>query len=146
MFRTAGIDDVAQLRQLAHEAEQHWGFDDGFMEKFDRDFNITADFVREHPVRVLADGEPVAFWGMLPCDGAWELEYFYVAERAIGKGYGRRLWQDLTGWCAANGVVSFGFVTSWQAVPFYEKMGASIVGECRSSIDGRPIPRLKFEL
>lgn len=146
MLRAAGIDDVAQLRRLAHGSEKHWGFSDAFMEKFDRDFNITADFVREHPVRVLVDGAPVAFWGMCHSDGAWELEYFYVSEQMIGKGYGRMLWQDLTGWCAANGVLSFRFVTSWQAAPFYEKMGAVVVGECRSVIDERPIPCLKFEI
>lgn len=146
MFRTAGIGDVAQLRRLAHESEKHWGFDDAFMEKYDRDFNITADFVREHSVRMLVDGALMAFWGMRHSDSAWELEYFYVSEQMIGKGYGRILWRDLIGWCAANGVASFGFVTSWQAVPFYEKMGAYIAGECRSSIDERSIPRLKFEL
>lgn len=146
MFRLAQVEDVARLRALAHESEKHWGYNAAFMEKFDRDFNISADFVRKHPVRILLEEAPVAFWGLHQAGAEWELEYFYVSAEKIGKGYGRSLWQDLLEWCAAKNVPSFGFVTSWQAVPFYEKMGAAVVGERKSAIDERTIPYLRFVL
>ena len=44
--------------------------------------------------------------------------------------------------CRARGISNFSFVTSPQAVGIYGKVGAQVVGEVPSSIDGRPIPRM----
>lgn len=143
-FTAAGPEDVAGLRSLANQSEAHWGYDRVFMEVFDRTFNITERFILENPVFVSRQGDdPEAFWGLKQDEDGWELEYFYVAEPALGKGLGRRMWDHLTDWCRENRVYEFCFVTSPQAVGFYEKMGAVQDGMVRSAIDGRPIPHFR---
>ncbi|MEW4411075.1 GNAT family N-acetyltransferase [Clostridium sp. AN503] len=87
--------------------------------------------------------DPEAFWGLKRDGDGWELEYFYVAEAALGKGLGRQMWDHLNAWCRENQVSAFHFVTSPQAVGFYEKMGAVQDGVTRSSIDGRLIPHFR---
>lgn len=139
-FTAAGPEDTARLRSLANQSEAHWGYDRAFMEVFDRMFNITERFILENPVFVFRQGDdPEAFWGLKQDEDGWELEYFYVAESALGKGLGRQMWDHLTGWCRENQVHEFHFVTSPQAVGFYGKMGAVQDGMVRSAIDGRLI-------
>lgn len=146
-FVRAVPEDTRCLRSLARESEAHWGCDTVFLETFDRLFNITEDFITEQPVYVLWDGKaPAAFWGLKPDHDGWELEYFYVAERALGTGYGRRMWLHMTGWCRAHQIQQIHFVTSPQAIGFYEKMGAALSGTSRSVIDGRKIPRFVLDV
>lgn len=144
-FYRAEIWETEELRLLARESEAHWGYDESFMGIFDNTFNITESFIRENPVFSAREGECMAaFWGMRPDENGWELEYFYVSENVLGKGLGKKMWKHMTGWCEEQGVKQFHFVTSPQAVGFYEKMGAVQDGESRSLMDGRPIPHFVY--
>lgn len=141
-WRRAAAGDADILRRIARESEAHWGFDEAFMDTFDRKFNITREFIEEHPVFVfLKDEAPAAFWGVVTEGDGCGLEYFYIAEAYLGKGYGRQMWEHLTCWCGEHGIREMHFVTSWEAAGFYEKMGAQRDGEAVSVIDGRKIPR-----
>ena len=146
-FVQATPETVEDLRLIAHESEAHWGYNKEFMDAFDRKFNITEEFILHHPVYVLwNDTAAVAFWGLRRDSDAWELEYFYVTEQDLGKGYGKQMWKHMTDWCKDRNIKSFHFVTSHQAVGFYEKMGAIQDGSSKSMIDGRAIPHFKYEL
>lgn len=151
--RRAGTEDTDTLRRLARESEAHWGYDETFMDTFDRMFNITGPFISEHPVfvfmeeeEVLAQQHALAFWGMIPDRDRGELEFFYISLDCLNRGYGRRMWDHMTGWCRENGIRELSFVTSWEATGFYEKMGAVQDGEARSVIDGRPIPHFTYKV
>lgn len=140
-YHPATSADTPSLRRLARGSEAVWGYDEVFMERFYREFNITERFIEENPVYVACSGkELVAFWGMRQDGGKWELEYFYIEAGRLGCGYGRQMWGHLTGWCKDRGIGCFHFVTSPQAIGFYEKMGAVRDGERESVIDGRAIP------
>ena len=60
----------------------------------------------------------------------------------MGQGVGRKLFDHCLSQCRARGISNFSFVTSPHAVGIYGKVGAQVVGEVPSSIDGRPIPRM----
>ena len=74
------------------------------------------------------------------------MEYFYISEQHLGKGYGKQMWNHLTDWCRRRSIPEFHFVTSPQAIGFYEKMGAKLDGVSWSSIDGRPIPHFIYNV
>ena len=139
--------DIGELRAIAHGAEAHWGYDQAFMEKFDRVFNITPGFLVDNTVRVgKIGGKVIAFWGIKGQGMGAELEYLYVSPQHLGEGIGKSIWLDLVEWCRENQVKELTFVTSEQAVGFYEKMGARRCGEAVSEIDGRLIPRLVYQV
>lgn len=147
IFEGVKKQDVETLRRMARLSEAHWGYDETFMEKFDRMFNITEDFIAQHPVFAAREqGEVVAFWGLIQDSDRCELEYFYIAEKVLNQGYGRLMWEHLLSWCRSNGIGGLAFVTSWEAVGFYEKMGAVQDGITQSSIDGRDIPHFVYRL
>lgn len=145
-FHKADISEIDRLRDIAYRSEAHWGYDDAFMDIFEKQFNITGEFLQQHPVYAgTIENETVGFWGMRAvASDCPELEYFYIAPGYLNRGLGRLMWLNLTAWCRANGVAAFEFVTSPQAVGFYEKMGAAVAGKRRSSIDGRMIPLLNY--
>lgn len=133
------------LRRLAYESEAHWGYDNRFMETFDRRFNITEKFVCENPVYAASDSRGLlGFWGLSKREKQWELEYFYIDSRWLNTGLGRLMWEHLIRWCRENHVASLELVTSPQAAGFYQKMGARMEGEKPSVIDGRPVPFLTY--
>ena len=140
-------EDVEYLRSLAHKSEAHWGYDKRFMDTFDSQFNITPNFVLNNPVYIIwKDSIPIAFWG-LRCDSeVWELEYFYVSEQNLGKGYGKQMWDHMINWCKEQEIREIHFVTSYQAIGFYKKMGAIQNRMSKSMIDGRSIPHFIYEL
>ena len=73
-------------------------------------FNITECFIKRNPVyKAVICEETVAFWGMEQKEGSWELEYFYIAMRHMGKGYGKSMWFHLTDWCEKLGIFDFTF-------------------------------------
>ena len=144
-FVQAIPEDVENLRSLAHESEAHWGYDKKFMDVFDRIINITEEFILNNPVYVIRENlNPVAFWGLRRDFEMWELEYFYVSERDLGKGFGKQMWDHMTNWCKEHKIKRIHFVTSYQAVGFYEKMGAIQDGNSQSMIDGRSIPHFIY--
>ena len=86
-FIPAKQEDASALRALAHQSEAHWGYDEAFMKTFDKNFNITEQFISDNPVYVSwIDSNPVAFWGIIPCLDGWELEYFYIDVSALCHG------------------------------------------------------------
>ena len=146
-FVRAIPEDVEYLRLLAHKSEAHWGYDKKFMDTFDSKFNITEQFILNNPVYVIwKNFIPAAFWGLRRDFEMWELEYFYVSERELGKGCGKQMWNHMTNWCREHKIRKIHFVTSYQAVGFYEKMGAVQDGTFQSMIDGRAIPHFIYEL
>lgn len=137
-----------ELSRLAYDSEAYWGYDKNYMDQFGKYYPVTADFIRNHPVRVLKEGDrAVGFFGLQKDKPNWQLEFFYVRAAFVGKGYGRNLWNELLAFCREEKIGRFEFVTSPQAVPFYEKMGARVVGEEASLLKkGRIIPKLLYSL
>lgn len=146
-FRRAEIKDKEILRKIAHDSEAYWGYDGMFMRIFDEKFNVSDHFLLKYPVFIGEVGECIlCFWGAVPGEDGCELEYFYVSAEKIGDGWGKVMWNHFKVWCLEQGIKNVSFVTSPQAVGFYEKMGAVLDGVRPSLIDGRPIPHFIYQL
>ena len=146
-FVKAQRQDIDKIRAIAEASERYWGYDDVFMETFNTNYNITADFVSSNPVYAGTENdELVCFWGLEQSDVAAELVYFYVVPDRIGCGFGRKMWLHFIGWCREHRVERVQWVTGRQAAGFYRRMGALQQEEVLSSIDGRPIPSFTCEI
>src|SRR5262245_24667583 len=76
--------------------------------------------------------------------GGWlQVTYLWVAEAARGAGYGSRLMGDAETYARSRGAVGATVETfSFQARPFYERLGYELCG----SLDGYPPGHVKFFL
>jgi GNAT superfamily N-acetyltransferase len=76
--------------------------------------------------------------------GGWlQITFLWVAEAARGQGYGRRLVQAAEAYARARGALGATLETfSFQARPFYERLGYEVFG----TLDGYPPGHAKFFL
>lgn len=76
--------------------------------------------------------------------GGWlHVTYLWVADAARGQGYGTRLMQDAEAYAIARGAIGATLETySFQARPFYERLGYQVIG----TLDGYPPGHAKFFL
>ncbi|HEX5889986.1 MAG TPA: GNAT family N-acetyltransferase [Pyrinomonadaceae bacterium] len=148
MIRRATPEEASTLTTIALEAKRHWGYPEHWIKHWESDLTISADFVRDHHVYVAeADGEIRGFYALCVSGDRAELEHMWVTPASIGTGIGKELFLDAMERAAALEVRDVEIVADPNAAGFYERMGATQIGEVESPIDGqsRKIPRLKIE-
>jgi GNAT superfamily N-acetyltransferase len=144
-YRRARATECTLLSQLAYDSEAYWKYSEEFLDIFKKEYAVTEKYINENIVLIAENRTGIiGYYSLIRHKNAAELEYFYISTQYIGKGFGRKLWNHLISQCRKEGITEFDFVTSPQAVKFYEKMGAVQVGETRSLVDGRPIPKLLY--
>lgn len=136
------------LTDLAISSEAYWGYDREYMNKFSAVYSISEEFINNNPTIILEDDDNIiGFYSVINDKSETSLEYFYIAPKYIGKGYGKLLWNHLIKDCRSRGMKEFSLVTSPQAKEFYIRMGAILCGEVESLLKkGRIIPKLIYTI
>lgn len=141
--------DAPALSALALRSKGYWGYDQDFLEACRSELAITPSEVVALRVTVATDAtdRPLGFSTLEgePPDG--EVGKLFVEPDRIGSGLGRLLWSDVASRAAALGFRSLRIEADPGAAPFYEAMGAVVVGSCPSgSIPGRRLPLLTYQV
>ncbi len=146
--REATPKEAYILTKLAVASEAYWGENETYMKQFCENYKITEDFIQMNPTYVMeTDKKILGFYSLVQDSRRAELEYFYVEVTEIGKGYGKMLWHELVQTCIDLSISRFEFVTSPEALVFYEHMGAVKIGEVESALrKGRMIPKLEYAI
>ena len=147
-IRRALPEDADTLTQIALAAKRHWGYPEHWIKHWEADLTITSDFIRDNQVYVAEkDGEIRGFYALCVMDKEAELEHMWVTPEAIGTGVGKELFLDAMERAATLQVREIGISADPNAAGFYERMGATNVGETDASIEGqvRKLPRMKIE-
>ena len=140
-LRPAVPDDEPRLRAIAEASKRHWGYDAQRV----RGWAESLDLSREMWVAEI-EGEIVAWSALLPpSDGICELDDLWVEPRAIGAGIGTALFRHAEALARAGGARALRWEADPNAVGFYERMGAAVVGRSTSSW-GRALPVMQVEL
>ena len=147
MFRRARTEEAELLTQLSRRSKAHWGYDAEFMRIVAGDLTVTPSAIKTHEVWILEeDGRILGFHQVKLGDTAW-LEDLWLEPDAIGKGYGRQLWEHAVSIARAWGAWGMEFNAEPFAMGFYERMGAVQVGETPSRfIPGRKLPLMRIPL
>jgi hypothetical protein len=70
----------------------------------------------------------------------------FLEPRAIGRGYGRLMWNKAVEQANQAGFSRLTIESDRFAEPFYLAMGARRIGTTRSPVDGAPLPLLQLRL
>jgi len=90
-------------------------------------------------VASVADADPTS-----ECD--YEIAHLFVEPSAMGEGVGRLLFEQCVTWVQSNGGGKLEILSDPGAAPFYQRMGARLVGDAPSdAIPGRRLPLLIVE-
>jgi N-acetylglutamate synthase-like GNAT family acetyltransferase len=147
-IREAQPADAEQLTQIAQDAKRYWGYPEHWLEHWRDDLTITPDFVIQNEVYVAEEqGELLGFYGLVSKEGTAELDHLWVSPTYIGRGVGKELFLHAMQIASTRNFTNVHIVADPNAEAFYQKMGASRVGESVSEIDGKPrvLPRLEID-
>jgi len=147
-IRRARPDDAETLTAIAHAAKRHWGYPEEWIEHWKPELTITNDFIAKNEMFVAMVDEEIAGCGALVFDGTQaELEHLWVQPKHIGSGVGRCLFEKIRERARDLKASGLEISSDPNAEGFYERMGATRIGEVRSQVDGQPrtLPRMKVE-
>jgi GNAT superfamily N-acetyltransferase len=148
-LRPARPEDAAFLSELAVRSKGYWGYDDSFLDACRLELTLGPTDIddRRATVAVNASGVMVGFSTLEGEPPSGEVGMLFVEPDHIGSGVGRLLWSDVTRRAAALGFRSLRIEADPGAAPFYEAMGATVIGSAPSgSVAGRHLPLLVFEV
>lgn len=144
---------ASALVALAVRSKASWGYDQPFMAAFERSMDETTTRSVEaagSDVTILVaydEGDLVGF--AVVADErrrAW-LEDLWVEPARFRRGIGRALWEAAVDDARRISATTLELEADPSAVPFYERMGARIVGQRPSTLaDGRMLPIMRFEV
>ncbi|HEY0079390.1 MAG TPA: GNAT family N-acetyltransferase [Pyrinomonadaceae bacterium] len=149
MIRAAAPSEAARLSELALRSKGHWDYDAEFLSACRAALTLTREYVASHPVYVLEEDNRVeGFYSLREnADGSVALEHLFVEPSAIGRGFGRRLWEHAVETARGLGFQILTIDSDPYAEDFYLRMGAVRVGEAASEVlPGRMLPLLHFDL
>jgi GNAT superfamily N-acetyltransferase len=93
--RRARPHEGTRLTDLAVRAKSHWGYSEEFLESARADLTIDADTIRSARIYVVERrSATIGFYGLLGNPPRGRLEWMFLEPEAIGRGYGRWMWND----------------------------------------------------
>ncbi|MFN2532944.1 MAG: GNAT family N-acetyltransferase [Pyrinomonadaceae bacterium] len=147
-IRRAGRDEAIQLTSLALDAKRYWGYPESWINYWESDLTISPDFINDNPVYVAeANGELCGFYALMIHHGTAELEHMWVAPQHIGTGLGKELFLHAMEMAASMKVAELQISADPNAAGFYQRMGATKIGETESPVGGleRKLPRFRID-
>jgi len=148
-IRRAQSDEAAALTEIAHAAKRHWGYPENWIEHWKDDLTITPDFIANNEMYVAVTGEEIAgCCALVMRDSLAELEHMWIRPAHMGNGVGRALFNKIVERAMAFDAKTVELSADPNAEGFYQRMGATRIGEVRSEIEGQPrvLPRMRFAL
>lgn len=139
-IRAARAADCARLTEIAIAAKRHWGYPADWIDSWRDELTFTRDKLASWDVFCALEGGEVLGVGALSCDGEAEVEGLWVWPAAMGRGIGRLLLRRLVAQARTRGMAQLRVVSDPNALGFYRRNGAHVVGSLPSTPAGRTLP------
>ena len=127
------------LTRIALAAKRHWGYPERWIEIWTPLLTFTpADLAQADFFVANVDDEVAGFYSLTVAGPRAELENLWVLPAFMGQGVGRGLFEHALLRARELGCSILEIEADPNAVGFYEKMGARIVGQHIGEVDGQP--------
>lgn len=149
LVRRARPDEADALNELIVRSKSYWGYDQPFVEAYRSFLSLTLEAIKHSPVYCAEVESTIAGIShfTVASETEIELDHLFVEPTFVGQGIGELLWQHAVDLARSMGAKALVFDTDPHARPFYEHMGAAVVGDHLSTvIAGLRIPRMRYEL
>jgi GNAT superfamily N-acetyltransferase len=139
--------DASILTTIAFESKASLGYEDWIIEKWRSELVVTSEMVQKFISYVIKlDGKIIAFWCREPVEVLSDGRLF-VLPAYQRRGCGRLLWQAVLSEGRKRGLKRLIWEADYKVLPFYLKMGATLLGEKNSTVvDGLKLPIIGVEL
>jgi GNAT superfamily N-acetyltransferase len=128
-----------RLSEIAHAAKRHWGYPEAWMREWRDTLTITPEFIADNAVYAASVGdEIVGFYALLGSGAKVTLDHLWVLPSQMGAGIGRELFNHAIATARRRGAIEVEIEADPNAAAFYERMGATRVGENVYELEGQP--------
>jgi len=147
-FRRALASEAPALRDLVVRSMGYWDQTPGYLGEARRLMSLSVeDLRRDEAWVVLVDGAVAGFYRLSRRDECAEIEEFHLEPRTIGRGIGRRMFENASERARAVGARWLIWSTDTNALGFYLRMGSEITGTTPSGIAGEePLTCMRLDL
>ena len=148
-IRRAKPDEAEARTEIAHAAKRHWAYPERWIEHWRNELTITPMFIEENEMFVAVTGEEiVGCCALVVNDANAEIEHMWIQPQHIGAGVGGALFLHAKQRAKDLNLTSLELSADPNAEGFYQRMGATRIGEVHSKIDAQPriLPRMRLAL
>lgn len=143
-FIDAEAKHTELLRDTLITSKGYWGYSQEQLEEWRSNLRFEEEYIAGNTVKlILKDKEVIGFFAIVKGDND-ELDHLWLLPKAIGKGYGNLVFEQILSECKALNITEFHIISDPDAEGFYLKKGAFKVGEVYSEPQKRMLPKLKF--
>lgn len=134
------------LRDTLIASKGYWGYSQQQLEQWRSNLTFEADYIARNTVKlILNDDEVIGFFSIVKGDTNL-LDHFWFLPKAIGKGYGTLVFEQIKVECNRLDIASFHIISDPDAEGFYLKQGALKIGEVYSEAQKKFLPKLEFRV
>jgi GNAT superfamily N-acetyltransferase len=159
-IRLALPSEAEELTKLTFLSKNFWNYPDEWLESWRESLTVTPSYIEENMVIVAEiegilagylsiskeDQDAVLTIGDYSSKEGNCLDNLFVHPDYIRKSIGESLLNHAKEWCKNHGISKLHIYSDPNAKGFYEKMGASYLGEFQSEGSVRPLPILLLEI
>ncbi len=145
-FIDAEAKHTELLRDTLITSKGHWGYSQQQLEQWRSNLRFEEEYIARNTVKlVIEESEVIGFFALVKGD-INELDHLWLLPKAIGKGYGNLVFENILSECKALDIAEFYIISDPDAEGFYLKRGAVKVGQVYSESQKRMLPKLKFSV
>lgn len=143
-FRKVYNNEIEELNLLIKESKGFWGYSEEFCQDFMAKWGLNLDYFNKAELAVLIDNaETIGIIGMSNDEKYPMLDYFFLKPKYIGKGLGRKMWEEVLKISNKNNWFTFRFYSDPHSEDIYKHFGAKKIGELES-FPGRLVPIMEY--
>lgn len=145
----AGPADAARLSQIAHAAKSYWGYPARWIEQWHNQLTIAPTYIHAEEVwNAHCEDSILGFYALTGSGATLRLDNLWIMPVSIGQGIGSRLFRHAMQRAIALGATAVEIESDPNAEGFYQKMGASTIGEVGYEMEGsrRTLPLMRMDL
>ena len=136
------------LSNLALRSKAIWGYDKEFIEACKPHIRVDEEYISNWPVVVAEfENKVVGFYSLKIISNEKRLDNLWIEPEFIRRGLGQLLFKDAVKRSQNLSWDYFRLAGEPDAIPFYEKMGARMIGEVKSRLrDDLFLPHMEFKM
>ena len=143
-FIDAETKHAELLRDTLIASKGYWGYSHEQLEEWRSNLRFEEFYIARNTVKlILKDNEVIGFFAIVEGETN-QLDHLWLLPKAIGKGYGNLVFEQIIAECNRLDVSNFYIISDPDAEGFYLKKGALKVGEVYSELQKRMLPRLEL--
>lgn len=141
-------EDADVLTEIAFAAKRHWGYPERWIQIWRDVLTVTPELVVANPTFAASEDDRIVGFASLTIQPRPDLAHLWVMPSAMGRGFGRALFERAVQEAKALGIAAFEIEADPNAAAFYCHMGAERVGASVTEIEGerRELPLLIYRL